>query len=255
MRLIIIYFSLFTSLFALDMTAKYNVEYGIFGNVGTTETRTFVDSNNRYKVDLHVQTVGLANFMSGGREEWFLSIGSVNEKGIFMPEVFEKVVKQRVSNINGLDSKWVDEKVTQRYTFAHDSKVVMLEETKQHDGNIVHKESKKAEYYAPYDILSLFLNFPKLLPSLDLKEPVVLYAIGANEKDGRVDVMPLSNASAIRKQFSWPDGHMLKVILNQEIFASERGELIINLGDDGLCKQGVLEDVIFFGDIRGTRVL
>ena len=255
MRLIIIYFSLFTSLFALDITAKYSVEYGIFGHVGTTQTRTFVDSDNRYKVDLHVQTVGLANFMSGGREEWFLSIGAVNEKGIFVPEVFEKIVKQRVSSINGFDSKWVDEKVTQRYTFAHDTKIVMLEETKEHDATVIHKASKRADYYASDDILSLFLNFPKLLPSLDLKEPVVLYAIGANETDGRVDVMPLPNASAIKEQFAWADGHMLKDIPNQEIFASERGELIINLGDDGLCKQGVLEDVILFGDIRGNRVL
>lgn len=43
--------------------------------------------------------------MSGGREEWFLSIGAVNEKGFFVPEVFEKIVKQRVSSINGFGLK------------------------------------------------------------------------------------------------------------------------------------------------------
>ena len=50
------------------------------------------------------------------------------------------------------------------------------------------------------------------------------------------------------------NGHILVVIINQKIFSSKRGELYINLDDDGICTSAVLKDVIFFGDIRGKLV-
>lgn len=254
MRMIIVYLFTFISLFSMDMTAKFDIAYGIFGTVGTTTTRTYVDQQNHYKIDLHVQTHGLAHFLSGNREEWYISVGNVNKKGVFIPDTFEKTVKQTVSNINGSDENWEVETVTQKYTFYHDQKKIMIEETKKLGEKILNKEKKQLEYYASYDLLSLFLNFPKVLPNLDLHKHVVLYAVGANDKDGRVDVLPVDNTLSIKNKFDWGDGHILKVILNQKIFASSKGELLLNLGADGLAKNGVLQDVILFGDIRGTRV-
>ncbi len=46
----------------------------------------------------------------------------------------------------------------------------------------------------------------------------------------------------------------MKVVVNDDIFASDKGELLINLRDDGLCTQAILKDVLFFGDIRGEMI-
>lgn len=254
MRIIIMCVFTVVSLFSMDLKAKFDIAYGIFGTVGTTTTQTYVDEQNHYRIDLHVETQGLAHFFSGSREEWYLSVGNVNIKGVFIPESFEKKVTHTVSTGSASDVSWEVETVTQKYTFDHEKKKIMLEETKARGEKILDKVKKQLDYYAPYDLLSLFLNFPKVLPSLDLQKPTVLYAVGANDKDGRVDVHPVENALSTKDKFGWSDGHILKVILNQKIFASEKGELLLNLGDDGLAKNGVLQDVIFFGDIRGTRV-
>jgi len=93
-----------------------------------------------------------------------------------------------------------------------------------------------------------------MLPSLEVKTPSKFYAVGANKTDGRIDVDPLTNPSAVRAEFDWDDGHAMKVTINQKIFSSKKGELLLNLGDDGLCKQAVLKDVLLFGDIRGVEI-
>jgi hypothetical protein len=47
--------------------------------------------------------------------------------------------------------------------------------------------------------------------------------------------------------------NILLVNINQKIFSSSKGELIIVLAKDGLCQKATLKDVSFFGDIRGIR--
>jgi len=59
---------------------------------------------------------------------------------------------------------------------------------------------------------------------------------------------------AMKRKLETTKGDFLKVILNDRIFASAQGELLINLGRDGLCDKAILEDVLFFGDVVGKRV-
>lgn len=89
-----------------------------------------------------------------------------------------------------------------------------------------------------------------MLPSLEVTSDAKFYAVGANKTDGRIDVKPLH----VKDEFDWKDGHLMRVIVNDKIFASDKGELLINLRDDGLCQQAILKDVIFFGDIRGEMI-
>ena len=49
------------------------------------------------------------------------------------------------------------------------------------------------------------------------------------------------------------DGIFVKVVLNEPIFSSSKGELLIYLDSDGLAVKAVLEDVLLFGDIVGTK--
>jgi hypothetical protein len=49
-------------------------------------------------------------------------------------------------------------------------------------------------------------------------------------------------------------GNFVKVVLNDRIFSSSQGELLINLDENGLCEKAILEDVLFFGDVVGKRI-
>ena len=100
------------------------------------------------------------------------------------------------------------------------------------------------KYYAKDDLLTLFFNIKKYLNDFSVKEDQVFYAVGANKKDGRVDI----HIPKVQKQKKFKK---ILVTINQKIFASKKGELNLDLDDNGICQKAVLKDVIFFGDIRG----
>jgi len=249
LRSIIFIFIFLTSSFALDLNATYKVSFGIFGEIGIAKTSLHVNAKKRYKISIHAFTTGLANFLSGQREEWHESVGSVTKDGVLVPDYYQKIV-QRYSNYDG---ESVLKKDIRKYIFDHKLKTLRVQKT-IFRGKKKEYSQKEGDYYAPNDLLSLFFNFKNMLPSLDIKVPSKFYAVGANKKDGRIDVEPLKNPEAIRKEFGWGTGHTMKVTINQKIFASKKGELLLNLGNDGLCKQAVLKDVLLFGDIRGKRI-
>jgi len=232
------------SAFATDISAKYRVSFGIFGQIGIAKTNLHVD-NNRYKITVHAKTTGMANLLSGEREEWYVSSGKVDEKGLFVPDFYQKTV-QRYSSHNG---DTILKKDIRKYIFSHQTKELHVEKTKIEGKNRT-IEKKDGDYYAPNDLLSLFFNFKKMLPSLEVKTASTFYAVGANKTDGKISVLPLKREDDL----DWKDGHLMRVIVNDKIFASKKGELLINLRDDGLCQQAILKDVIFFGDIVGEMV-
>lgn len=240
---IILIFLITTSIFASDISAKYRVTFGIFGEIGIAKTSLHVE-NQTYKITLHAKTTGLANLLSGEREEWYESVGVIKDE-ILVPNYYKKTVQRYTSS----DGETILKKDIRKYIFSHKTKELHVEKTKFKGENKTF-ERKKGDYYAPNDLLSLFFNFKKMLPSLDVKNNSKFYAVGANKTDGRIDVKPLYK----KDEFDWKDGHLMRVVVNDKIFASKKGELLINLRDDGLCKQAVLKDVIFFGDIRGEMI-
>jgi hypothetical protein len=248
LRYLLLFLLLASSLTAKDISATYKVTFGIFGQIGLAHTALHVEEK-RYEIKVHAKTTGMAKFLSGQREEWYLSSGKVDKDGILIPDFYQKTV-QRYSHKDG---EQILKKDTKKYIFSHDTKGLHVEHTK-HRGESVSFETKKGEYYAPNDLLSLFFNFKKMLPSLEITKPLEFYAVGANKTDGRIDIKPLKKPLQAREEFGWSEGYMMRVIVNDDIFASDKGELLINLREDGICTHGVLKDVLFFGDIKGEMI-
>jgi hypothetical protein len=108
-------------------------------------------------------------------------------------------------------------------------------------------------FFANNDILTLFFNLKTILgKDLTTKEEQKLIAIGASDKNGKIDVRSILDKEykEISKLLD-ESNHILAIVLNQKIFASQKGEMFLNINDEGICTSALLKDVIMFGDIRG----
>ena len=251
---IIMFFILFSiSLFAKDITAIYRVSFGIFGQIGMAKTSLHVEGK-RYKITIEAKSTGFAAFISGDRVEHYESEGYVKD-GFLIPDVYEKIVKKEVSedDDNG-ENRTIIKKYLLRYDFNHKNKVITATKIKTR-GKQKSEVVKKLKYYANNDILSLFFNFKKLFPALELKKQHILHAVGAQKNTGKIELLPLD-----KKEFSKlmdiksKNLKFLKVILRDKIFGSKKGELYLALDKNGFCEEAVLKDVILFGDIRGKLI-
>ncbi len=231
-------------LFGFDfksIDALYNVEYGIFGTVGDAKASVEI-IDGTYKIKMTARATGFAKLLSGGRLEVYESTGSI-KNGKFFPSLF---IKKKSSSSNN---------EIKRYFFDHVNKQITVIKTKERDG--VQKESRKIlDYYAQNDILTLFFNIKSIFgPDFAIDKPVVLYAVGANKKDGHLNLFePKGKKLKEIKELLAEDDNILVAIINQKIFSSQKGELFLNLNDQGICTKALLKDVVLFGDIRGELV-
>ncbi len=219
--------------------ATYKVSFGIFGSIGKA-TAIFEVKDKKYHISISAKATGLAKVLSGGRVESYESEGRVVD-GVLVPDIYKGVTKTNSKR---------SEKI---YYFLHKQKRVDLLKIREKDG----KESKSEEslkYYAKNDILSLFFNIKHFLNDFHFRGKKVLYAVGANKKDGRVDIIAPSGEQLkrLKDDLGKKRGNFLIVFINQKIFASKRGELFLDINDEGMATKALLKDVILFGDIRGV---
>lgn len=217
------------------LSAAYEVSYGIFKKLGTATARFETKEDQTYSIKIEARTEGLANLLTNNRIETYESYGTI-VNGYLFPQ---KYIKIRQTNAS---------KKIKIYTFDHPNKTVWRESIDSDEWDKV-----KNDFYASDDILSLFFNVRNHMKN---QEDRPFYVVGANKKDGRIDVnFPKNDSlSEMKKKLKTESGSFLKVILNDRIFSSANGELLINLGNDGLCDKAILEDVLFFGDVIGLRV-
>jgi len=224
---------------AKTIIASYKVSFGIFGRIGTADAVLKIDKDNRYKISIEAKAKGLAKVLSGGRVERYESEGKVID-GVLVPDKYLGITKTNSKRREKL------------YLFDHKNKKITMIKFTTRDGKTT-KSSEYLKYYAKNDILSLFFNIKYFLNDFDFKGKKVLYAVGANKKDGRVDIIAPTGKELekLKQDIGRKNGHFLIVFINQKIFASKRGELFLDINDEGIALKAVLKDVILFGDIRG----
>jgi hypothetical protein len=248
---IFIFLLLFTGkLLCQDINATYKISFGIFGQIGIAKANLHV-KNNHYTITMKAYTTGFAKALSGNRQEYFVSKGNIIKK-ILLPDVYKKVVKRKKNRVTFSKSYKILKEDTRIYTFNHATKSIYLYKESKIDSKVDSHSSEILKYYAKNDLLSLFFNFKQI--AQNLSENLFLKAVGANKKDGRINIQRLSENKKIQKEFSWPKGEYFKVIIYDKIFASKQGELFVNLNKKGIAQNAILKDVILFGDIRGDLI-
>lgn len=221
--------------YAKTLTATYEVSYGIFEALGVADARLDIKEDQTYSIRIEARTSGIAKLLTNNRVEIYESHGSVLN-GVLIPQKYIKIRRT--------DSK----KSTKIYTFDHPNKIVWRENIQSDEWDKV-----KNEFYASEDVLSLFFNFKTHLKS---RKDRPFYVVGGNKKDGRIDInFPRDEVlSKMQEKLEMKEGDFVKVVLNDRIFSSAQGELLINLDQEGLCEKAILEDVLLFGDIVGKRI-
>jgi len=241
-KIILILLIIYTALGAKTITATYKVGFGIFGKIGTAKAILNIKKDGTYHISIKAVATGFAKVLSGGRVESYESDGKIID-GLLVPDIYKGVTKK-----HGKTSIKI-------YYILHKKRVVDVLKIRIKDS----KESKsreKLKYYADNDILSLFFNIKHYLNNFSFKGEKILHAVGANKKDGKVNIIaPTGKKLEYLKSFlAKKEGHFLIVFINQKIFSSKRGELYLDLNDEGICTKAILKDVILFGDIRGELV-
>ncbi|MEA1914639.1 MAG: DUF3108 domain-containing protein [Campylobacterota bacterium] len=250
MKTAFIFLTLLNFLFAqnLNIQKVYSISYGIFGELGIATASIKVDKQNNYTITMHAKATGVAKFLSQSKEEIYTSKGKlINNQ--FVPDTFSKHVKNDVKT----------KKAT--YTIDHPNKQVTKDSLKtkkdrQTNKWNTYKNSEILDYYAKNDILSLFFNLKYYIKEFSKGNEHDLHAVGANEDNGLINVIVPTKKehTIINQDLKTTQDTILKVFINQEIFSSERGELLISLDKKGLCDRTVLKDVLLFGDIRAKVV-
>lgn len=217
------------------ISATYEVSYGIFEALGVADARFEIKEDQTYSIRIEARTSGIAKLLTNNRVETYESHGSLVD-GVLIPQKYIKIRRT--------DSK----KSTKIYTFDHPNKIVWRENIQSDEWDKV-----KNEFYASEDVLSLFFNFKH---HMKVRKDRPFYVVGGNKKDGRIDInFPRDEAlTAMQEKLEMKEGDFVKVVLNDRIFSSAQGELLINLDHEGLCEKAILEDVLLFGDIVGKRI-
>ena len=258
-KYILILLLLITSMSAQSIKAGYDVSFGIIGEIGKAEI-TYAHDEDNYVIFVHAWTTGMSAVLSQNREESYISQGRIID-GILRPDAF---VKHRKSDRSVRDNVYLFDYDTKK-VHAYYSKIHSVQstcfDTKTMKSNKIETEefsqnSEDFRFFTDNDLLSLFFNTQKILPTLKYGEARQLAAIGSKSPNCEIDIEVPDEELRTELQAIMADtrGNLLTIILHQNIFQSERGELHVNFDHDGFAKDVVLKDVIMFGDIRGKRI-
>jgi len=246
----VIFLIFFNNLLAnnIDINKNYTISYGIFGKLGVANAKVTIDKQNNYIIKMVAKATGVSAFLSQHKQETYISKGKlINNK--FVPNSFTKLVKNDVKTKQAY------------YTIDHKNKIVKLKNIKTKLNQNTNKwdkiqATKTLPYYAKNDILSLFFNLKYYIKEFKQGKEYDLHAIGANKNNGIINVIVPTKPQFkdINKDLKTNQDTILKVFINQKIFSSKRGELLISLDKDGLCDIALLKDVLLFGDIKGKSI-
>jgi hypothetical protein len=237
---IFILFSTFAD--AKNINVNYGVSFGVLGELGLANVK-LTESGNRYTIDIHAKTTGIVKVMSQNRTERHISEGHI-VNGKYISDSYKVFISF------GNKTK---EKI---YTIDHKTKTVTKHIIRKKDSKVIIDKIEKLPFYSQNDLLSLYMNTPKLISEYSGEAKVYRYkAIGAENQDGSVEIRVPSSSEIARykKELGVGYKHYFKAIINQPIFASKRGEFMISMDNNGVTHKAILQDLLLFGDLVAIK--
>jgi len=238
-------FALFTTTTQAEtITANYKVEFGIFGEIGIANA-TLTKDETSYEIDVELEATGLAKRLSGNRKEHHISKGHI-ENGVMVSDLYQVIKSHGKQTTNKI------------YYIDHVNKSVIKSYKHWDNGKVDSDSNESMDYYSKNDLLTLYFNLDNMVEDKQKSKSYTFTAVGAEKQNGSVDVViPKSDEIGEFKDAVGDkdkDGWYARAIINQDIFSSDKGELLLRIGEDGITQKAVLKDLILFGDIRAVRL-
>jgi len=243
MKKILYFMMVLASLHAEVITVDYKVEFGLFGEIGVAHA-TLDRDEKRYEIDIKLDSTGLAKTLSGDRKERHISKGHI-EDGKMVSDLYQIMKSHGVYSSNRV------------YRIDHEHHKVTQQTQKWKKGKLYKdKTVEMDDIYAKDDLLTLYFNLDSYITDKNVSRDYRLHAVGAEKQKGYVDIhIPNKEELAEYQELLGKDqGWYAKAIIYQDIFSSDKGELLLGIGEDGITDKAVLKDLIFFGDIRAKKI-
>lgn len=228
---------------AETIKADFRVEFGIIGEIGTANA-VLTKDDKYYEINVKLKATGIAETLSGGRTENHISKGHI-EDGVMISDYYQ-VTKSHGSKMT-----------TKLYSINHKDKTVKKEYKRWKNGKLSVDETSTLDFYSADDLLTLYFNLNKKIIDKTKSKHYTFKAVGAEKQQGKVEVLiPKKNEledyidALGENDNSW----YAKAVVYQDIFSSDKGELLLRVGKDGITQKAVLKDLILFGDIRAERI-
>ena len=162
------------SLNAKMIEADYSVEFGIVGEVG--KVHAVLRSDKRYyMLDANVSAVGIARAVTDNLKERHISKGHIMN-GLLVTDMYQMI------------KSFGDYTSTTIYKVNHKKKKVTRQYKKWKYDTQIRNETVTLDYYGKDDMMTLFLNLPKHIKEKYVPKKYQFKAIGADRKNGRVDI-------------------------------------------------------------------
>ncbi|MEA3419329.1 MAG: DUF3108 domain-containing protein [Campylobacterota bacterium] len=230
------------SLKAETLDAVYRVSFGIFGEIGIAKAH-LEKNGEQYLIRVEGEATGIAKKLSKGRREVHISKGHI-KNALLLSDTYTVIKSYGEKN-----SK-------KHYTVDHKKKQVVKYSEKSESGKQISRDEKVLDFYAENDLLTLYFNIASLITEKEKKGVYTFNAVGAEKQKGSVMVIVPDAKERIAYETDLGKGSAwyLTAIIHQKIFASDRGELILAIGKDGITEKAVLKDVVMFGDVMAQRI-
>ncbi|CAA6815413.1 MAG: Unknown protein [uncultured Sulfurovum sp.] len=228
---------------AETVKADFKVEFGIIGEIGIANA-VLTKDENYYEINVKLKATGIAKTLSGGRTEEHISRGRI-QNGVMVSDYYQ-VTKSHGSKMTN-----------KLYTNNHKDKTVEKVYKRWNNGKLTVDRNETLDFYSPDDLLTLYFNLDKKILDKKKSKDYVFKAIGAEKQKGQVEVSIPKEAKLEEYKEALgesDDSWYAKAVVHQDIFSSDKGELLLRIGDDGITQKSVLKDLIFFGDIRAERI-
>ena len=224
------------------LDVSYEVSFGMLGKLGISEAH-LETTGDKYTIDIKMKATGMAKILSKNRKERHISKGHI-VNGMY------------ISNSYYVVKSYGDKYIVKSYTIDHKTKKVKKEYFSKKNGKMTKGKEIMLDFYSENDLLTLYFNLPSMIKERSKIGTYEFSAVGAERQKGKVEVhIPKeSELKGYQKTLGEGDYWYMTAIIYQKIFASNKGELMLAVGKDGVAQKAVLKDLILFGDLVAKRI-
>jgi len=229
---------------AKNIEADYSVEFSVVGEIAKAHA-VLTTNGAFYAIDANISVVGnIAKAVTKNLKERHISKGHI-ENGLLITDMY-----QMIKSYGNYASMTI-------YRVDHKKMRVTRQELKWQLGKEILNEKVTLGYYGKDDMMTLFLNLPQHIKHKFTPKEYRFKVVGADRKNGRVDIRIPSVKSLKEMQKNVGKGQKgdwySTVVMYRKLYSSKNGELDLRIGKEGLVDKAVLKDLIFFGDVRIIR--